>query len=200
MLPRLRHGLLADISERIRREREREPLIAHEVTLMINVAELRKDPSPRMLATAARALDAAAAARKRLARRLSRRGQPAKASAPGGGSALEGDPQLLTDRTGVDLGESVFVEQLAQRGALVRIPFDARRSCSTRPANQINPAAPIFGAQSGGRSALQADEIVGRAIWLLLLSPERFCSSFNPCQRLSHSRGESRMVTDIIVS
>ena len=79
--------------------------------------------------------------------------------------------------------------------------FDARRICSTRPANQINPAAPIFGARSGGRSALQADEIVGRAIWLLLLSPERFCSScFNPCQRLSHCRGESRMVIDIIVS
>ena len=43
--------------------------------------------------------------------------------------------------------------------------------------------------------------ILGRAIWPLLLSPERFCSScFNPCQRLSHCRGESRMVIDIIVS
>ena len=41
---------------------------------------------------------------------------------------------------------------------------------------------------------------LGRAIWPLLLSPERFCSScFNPCQRLSHRRGESRMVIDIIV-
>lgn len=44
-------------------------------------------------------------------------------------------------------------------------------------------------------------QYLGRAIWPLLLSPERFCSTcFNPCQRLSHCRGESRMVIDIIVS
>jgi hypothetical protein len=37
-----RQGLLADLNERIRRKRERTPLIAHEVTLMIDVAALRK--------------------------------------------------------------------------------------------------------------------------------------------------------------
>jgi hypothetical protein len=58
-MARLRRGLLADLNARVALERDGEPLVAHELTLTINVAAFRTDATPQMLETAARALEAA---------------------------------------------------------------------------------------------------------------------------------------------
>jgi hypothetical protein len=108
------------------------------------------------------------------------------------------------DPTNFRLNSRPQIDGDDRRGRFAPIMHNARRARFVLAHHAALLAAVATGraavAAQPRRSAL-AGKIVGRAIWLLLLSPKRFCSScFSPRQRLSHCRGESRMVIDIIVS